>query len=151
MSPVKTHRIHVLGAFAIGIFVALIDFGLDFAFSRLNSGPVTLIAAILNDLIIGAAAGLFGYFWMARQAATNEREIEKHKLVAETLRKERKRIALDLHDTVSQAQGAAILQLECANDSLNEHSLAARTCFSRLETIAHEHDGDAPLLVGFVP
>ncbi len=113
----------VFGAFAIGVFVALVDFVLDVSLVHSTNTPAT---TVLNDLIIGAAAGLFAYFWMARQAAKNARELATQKLMEETVQKERKRIALDLHDTVCQAQAAAIMQLECAGDSLDDRSRVAR-------------------------
>jgi signal transduction histidine kinase len=113
----------VFGAFAIGIFVAMVDFVLDVSLVHSTNTPAT---TVLNDLIIGTAAGLFAYFWMARQAAKNARELATQKLMEKTVHRERKRIAMDLHDTVCQAQAAAIMQLECAGDSLDDHSGIAR-------------------------
>jgi signal transduction histidine kinase len=104
----------ILGPLLVGIFVALANFALDVSFPRSHVVPAT---TVLNDLIIGAAAGLLAYIWLARQTARHLLELSRQKLTQEAIDQERKRIALDLHDTVCQAHAAAIMQLECVQDS----------------------------------
>ena len=112
----------IIGSFILGISVALFNYVLDVSFIRLGVLPTT---TVLNDLIIGAAAALLAYFWMARQAASHALELSAEKLLQEAVHNERKRIALELHDSVCQAHTGAIMHLECADDSLGEN-LAAR-------------------------
>jgi two-component system, NarL family, sensor kinase len=112
----------IVGSFVLGILVALINYGLDVSFIRLGVLPAT---TVLNDLIIGAAAGWLAYFWMARQAAIHAQELSAEKLLQEAVHNERKRIAFELHDTVCQAHTGAVMHLECAGDSLGG-DLAAR-------------------------
>jgi signal transduction histidine kinase len=106
----------------LGVFVAAANFALDRYFAHLGTVPAT---TILNDLIIGAAAALLAYIWVSRQASKHVSELSAQKLTQEAINKERKRMALELHDTVCQAHTGAIMQLECAADSLGEN-LAAR-------------------------
>lgn len=122
----------VIGALALGAFVALVNYVLDISFVRLGIAPAT---TALNDLIIGAAAGSFAYFWMSRQIAKNEETLSSQKLMEETVQSERKRIALELHDTVCQAQAAAIMHLECAGDSLDGNSEAREHVFRALQLV----------------
>ena len=128
MSPDEKLGRRVIGAFLLGAFVALINFALDVSLIRLGITPHTYA---LNNLIIGAAAGLLAYIWMARQNARNELELSTQKLAEEIVQKERKRIALELHDTVCQAQTGAIMHLECAGDSLGESPEARKQFFVR--------------------
>jgi signal transduction histidine kinase len=121
ISPDEQLGRRILGALALGALVALVNFALDISFVRLGVAPAS---TVLNDLIIGAAAGSFAYIWMSRQASKHEVELSAQRLVDETLQQERKRIALELHDTVCQAQTGAVLELECAGDSLAEGSEA---------------------------
>ncbi|HXQ38393.1 MAG TPA: histidine kinase, partial [Anaerolineales bacterium] len=132
MSPDEKLGRRVIGAFLLGAFVALINFALDVSLIRLGITPHTYA---LNNLIIGAAAGLLAYIWMARQNARNELELSTQKLSEEILQKERKRIALELHDTVCQAQTGAIMHLECAGDSLGESPEARKQVFRALHLI----------------
>jgi signal transduction histidine kinase len=105
----------VVGSLALGIAVALVNFALDVRFARLGDAPAT---AILNDLIIGTAAGLFAYLWVSRQASKYARERATEKRMQEAVHQERKRMALELHDTVCQALAAANMHMELAGDSL---------------------------------
>ena len=122
----------VIGALALGAFVALVNNVLDISFAHLGIAPAS---TVLNDLIIGAAAGLFAYFWMSRQIAKNEATLSSQKLMEETVQNERKRIALELHDTVCQAQTGAILHLECAGDSLDDNPEAREHVFRALHLV----------------
>ena len=132
MLPDEKRARRVVGAFVLGVFVALVNFVLDVSIVRLGVVPHT---TVLNDLIIGAAAGFFAYIWMARQTAKTELELSTQKLMEETVQKERKRIALELHDTVCQAQTAAIMHLECAGDSLDENPEAREQVFRALQLV----------------
>lgn len=105
----------VIGSFLLGSLVASINLALDSSIIRWGISPHTYA---LNSLIIGAAAGLFAHIWMARQATRNKLELSRQKLSEEIVQKERKRIALELHDTVCQAQTGAIMHLECVGDCL---------------------------------
>jgi signal transduction histidine kinase len=108
----------IIGSLMFGVFVGLVNFAIDVSFPRFHVVPTT---TILNDLIIGAAAGLLAYVWVSRQTAKHVLEMSREKLTREAIEKERKRMALDLHDTVCQAHTAAIMYLECAQDSLDSN------------------------------
>jgi signal transduction histidine kinase len=111
----------IITAFAVGILVAGVDALIDFSFARLGIATDT---NILNDLLIGAAAAAIAYVWVSRQAAEQARKLSKEKIRQQAIDEERKRIALELHDSVSQDLTGIVLQLECAGDSLNDKSTA---------------------------
>jgi signal transduction histidine kinase len=104
----------VLGSLVLGLVVGLANFALDVSFPQFHKVPPT---TVFNDFVIGAAAGLLAYFWVTRQAARHALELSREKLTQEAIHQERKRMALDLHDTVCQAHTAATMHLERAQDS----------------------------------
>jgi len=132
MSPDEKLGSHILGSFAIGVFVALGNYALDVSFLHLGVTPAT---TVLNDLIIGGAAGILAFFWVSRQDAKNELELTAEKTTQEAVHKERKRMALELHDTVCQAHTAAIMHLECASDSLGEDLVAREHVIRALQLV----------------
>ena len=87
--------------FSWGIFVALINSILDVFFNRLG---IPTASTFLNDLIIGAAAGLLAYIWMSRQNAKNELEFSTRKRLDQAINLDRKLDRLRFRDTVCQAQ-----------------------------------------------
>jgi two-component system, NarL family, sensor kinase len=113
MSPDENFGRRIIGSFVLGVFVAFVNYAVDVSFVRLGVLPAT---TVLNDLIIGAAAGLLAYIWVSRQAARHALELSAEKMKLEAIHEERKRIALELHDTVCQEQTSAIMHLECASD-----------------------------------
>jgi signal transduction histidine kinase len=115
MSPDERFGRRIIGSFVLGVCVAVANFGLDIAFARMGTPGDT---TVLNDLIIGAAAGLLAYIWVSRQDVKHVLEMSREKLMQEAVHGERKRMALELHDTVCQAHTAAIMHLELAGDSL---------------------------------
>jgi signal transduction histidine kinase len=117
MSPEARIERRIIGSFILGAFVALANFTLDIVFARLG----TTATNALNDLIIGAAAGVLAYIWVSREVTKQALEASKEEIVREALQSDRKRIALELHDTVCQAHTSAILHLECAGDSVREN------------------------------
>ena len=117
MSPDEKLGRRVIGAFVFGLVVALFDAILDIVSDRLGSPTAH---TVLNDLIIGATAGIFAYAWMSRETAKIAQELSLQKHLEENAQNERKRIALELHDTVCQTQTGVIMQLECAVDALGE-------------------------------
>lgn len=84
----------VVGSFALGIAVALVNFGLDVRFARLGDAPAT---PILNDLFIGAAAGLLAYFWVSHQVSKYAREVSTEKLMEQAVHQERRRTNCELN------------------------------------------------------
>jgi signal transduction histidine kinase len=118
MTPDERFGRRIVGSFILGILIGLGNFALDRSFARLHTVPAT---TVLNDLIIGAAAAFLGYIWVSRQDTRHALELSKEKLMQGAIQKERKRIALDLHDTVCQGHTGAILQLELAADSLGKN------------------------------
>lgn len=132
MSPDESLGRRILGSFAIGALVSILNFGVDAAFIRLRILPQT---TVLNDLIIGAAAGLLTYVWASRQATKHELELAAEKLTQQVIHEERKRIALELHDTVCQAQTAAIMHLESASDFLAENKEAREDVLRALHLV----------------
>ena len=132
MSPDEKFGRRVIGAFSLGVSVALVNSIIDVFFKRLG---VPTASTFLNDLIIGAAAGLFAYFWMSRQNAKNELEFSTQMRMEEAVHLDRKRIALELHDTVCQAQTGAIMHLECADDSLGANPEAREQVTRALQLV----------------
>jgi signal transduction histidine kinase len=122
MSPDERLGRRIIGCFILGVSVAVANFALDVFFARLRTVPIT---TVFNDLIIGAAAALLAYIWVSRQDTKHELELSREKLTQQAVQEERKRIALELHDTVCQAHTGAILHLELAGDSLGKN-LAAK-------------------------
>ncbi|MGA7921599.1 MAG: sensor histidine kinase [Candidatus Acidiferrales bacterium] len=123
MSPDERFGRRIIGSFVLGVCVALANFVVDLSFTRMGSARDT---NVLNDLIIGAAAALLAYVWVSRQDAKHALELSREKLMQEAIHAERKRIALELHDTVCQAHSGTIMHLELAGDLLGEN-LAAQT------------------------
>ena len=121
MSPDQRLGKRIIGSFILGVFIALANFALDVSFARRGTVPAT---TVLNDLIIGAAAALLAYVWVSRQDTKHAQELSTEKLMQEAVHKERKRMALELHDTVCQAHTGAIMHLELAGDSLGENLAA---------------------------
>jgi signal transduction histidine kinase len=111
----------ILGSLVLGVLVGLANFALDVSFPRFHAVRAT---TVLNDLIIGAAAGLLTYIWVTRQTVRHALELSRERLTHEAIHNERKRMALDLHDTVCQAHAAAIMHLECTQDSPGMNSEA---------------------------
>ncbi|MGB9066932.1 MAG: sensor histidine kinase [Candidatus Acidiferrales bacterium] len=118
MSPDERLGRRIIGSFLLGVFIALANFALDIFFARIGTARD---ATVLNDLIIGAAAATFVYIWVSRQDIKHVLELSREKLMQEAVHRERKRMALELHDTVCQAHTAAIMHLEMAGDSLGEN------------------------------
>jgi signal transduction histidine kinase len=123
MTPDERLGRRVIGSFVFGLCVALANRALDLGFARMGARRDT---NVLNDLIIGAAAGVLAYIWVSRQDIKHALELSQEKLMQEAIQAERKRMALELHDTVCQAHAGAILHLELAADSLGEN-LAAQS------------------------
>jgi signal transduction histidine kinase len=107
-------RKRALGSLLFGALIGAANFAFDVSFPR--SHPVSA-TTILNELIIGAAAAVLAYIWVSRQAAKQALELATEKLTQDAIERERKRIALDLHDSVCQEHTGAIMHLECALDS----------------------------------
>ncbi len=115
MSPNEKPGRRIGGSLAIGVFVALASFALDVFFDRRDG---TLATNALNDLTIGVAAALLAHFWVSRRDAKHQQIRSAERLMQDAIHKERKRIALEIHDTVGQAHAAAMMHLELASDSL---------------------------------
>src|SRR5271170_4148192 len=122
----------LIGSFVLGVIVAAANFALDIAFARMGAARDT---TVLNDLIIGAAAGLLAYIWVSRQDAKHALELSKEKLMRGAVEGERKRMALELHDTVCQANTGAIMHLELAGDSLGRNQAAQEHVHRALQLV----------------
>lgn len=123
MSPDERLGRRIIGSFVLGLGVAMANFALDRLFARMGAARDT---NVLNDLIIGAAAAVLAYVWVSRQDVKHALELSREKLMQEAIHSERKRIALELHDTVCQAHTGSIMHLELAGDFLGDNP-AART------------------------
>jgi signal transduction histidine kinase len=119
MSPEEQVARRITSASVIGGLAALANFALDFSLDRLG---IVLATNALNDLLIGIATGTMAYIWISRQAAAHARELSSEKIKQRAVDEERKRIALELHDTVSQDLTSIVLQLESAGQNVNQHS-----------------------------
>jgi signal transduction histidine kinase len=104
----------IVASLVLGVFIGVANFTFDVSFPRFHTVSAT---TVLNDIVIGAAAGLLAYIWVTRQTTRHALELTREKLTQEVIHRERKRVALDLHDTVCQAHTAAMMHLECAQDS----------------------------------
>ena len=111
----------ILGSVGLGALVALANFAMDRALDRMGIERAT---TVLNDVAIGAAAAVLAYIWVSRQAARHAVALAEEGRLQAALNAERKRIALDLHDTVGQAHASAVLHLGCALDALDESAPA---------------------------
>jgi signal transduction histidine kinase len=111
----------IAGSAGLGLLVGLANFALDRTLDRLGVAPAT---TVLNDLAIGAAAALLAYLWVSRQAARHAVALAEEGRLQAALHAERKRLALELHDTVGQAHAGAVLHLECARAALGEGAAA---------------------------
>jgi signal transduction histidine kinase len=123
MSPDERLGRRIIGSVVLGLGVAMANFALDRLFARMGAARDT---NVLNDLIIGAAAAVLAYVWVSRQEAKHALELSREKLMQEAIHAERKRMALELHDTVCQAHTGSIMHLELAGDFLGDNP-AART------------------------
>jgi signal transduction histidine kinase len=123
MSPDERLGRRIIGSFVLGLGVAVANFALDRVFARMGAARDT---NVLNDLIIGAAAAVLAYAWVSRQDVKHALELSREKLMQEAIHAERKRMALELHDTVCQAHAGSIMHLELADDFLGDNP-AART------------------------
>jgi signal transduction histidine kinase len=115
MSPGEKLGRRIIGSLVFGVFVALANVFLDVFVSRRDGAHAT---NTLNDLLIGIVVSLLGYAWVSRWDSKHALEISTERLMREAIEDERKRIALELHDSVGQALTGAILHLELASDSL---------------------------------
>jgi signal transduction histidine kinase len=114
--PAKdTFARRILGSVALGLLVALANFALDRALDRMGIERAT---TVVNDIAIGAAAAMLAFIFVSRQAARAAAALAEEARLQAALADERKRIALELHDSVGQAHAAAVLHLECARDVL---------------------------------
>lgn len=118
MSPDERLGRRIIGSFVLGLGIAMANFTLDRLFARMGAARDT---NVLNDLIIGAAAAVLAYVWVSRQDAKHALELSREKLMQEAIHEERKRMALELHDTVCQAHTGAIMHLELAGDFLGDN------------------------------
>ena len=125
------HRI--TGSIALGVFVTLASFAIDCFFDRRDG---TLATNALNDLIIGAGAAVLAHIWVSRRDVKHESNMATQKLMQEAIDKERKRIALEIHDTVGQAHAGAIMHLELAGDSLAANDSAREHVRRALQLIS---------------
>jgi signal transduction histidine kinase len=132
MSPDERLGRRIIGSFLLGVFIALANFVLDIFFARMGTARD---ATVLNDLIIGAAAATFAYIWVSRQDVKHVLELSKEKLMQEAVQRERKRMALELHDTVCQAHTATIMHLELADDSMGENLTAGEHLHRALKLV----------------
>jgi len=121
MSPDEKPGRRIIGTLAIGVFVALASFALDLFFDRRDG---TLATNALNDLMIGGAAALLAHIWVSRRDAKFVQNLAAQRLMNEAIDKERKRMALEIHDTVGQAHAGATMHLELAIDSLASNERA---------------------------
>lgn len=119
MSPDEQFARRIISAFVIGVLVAITNFVLDISLDHFG---IVLATNALNDLLIGLAAATMAYVWVSRQASVHARELSSEKIKQRAVDEERKRIALELHDTVSQDLTSIVIQLENAAACLNGQS-----------------------------
>ncbi len=122
----------ILGTVVFGALVGLANFALDRALDRMGVERAT---TVLNDVAIGLAAALLAYIWVSRQAARHAVALAEEGRLQAALDAERKRIALELHDTVGQAHAGAVLHLECARDELAGASPAREHMHKALQLV----------------
>jgi signal transduction histidine kinase len=105
----------IIGSLALGAFAALANIALDISVSRRDGVHAT---NTLNEFLIGVGVALLGYAWVSRRDSKHALELSTVRVMREAIDKERKRIALEIHDSVGQALTGAILHLELASDFL---------------------------------
>jgi signal transduction histidine kinase len=132
MSPDERLGRYIVGCFLFGAIVAAANFAVDLFFAHLQ---IVTATTVLNDLIIGTAAAVLAFFWISRQAREHLREMFTGRLMEEAIHNERKRMALELHDTACQASTGAVLHLECARASLGGNPAAQEHVYRALELV----------------
>lgn len=115
MSPGERLGRRIFGSLALGAFAAAANIALDIFVSRRDGVHAT---NTVNDFLIGAVVGLLGYAWVSRRESKQALELSTERLTREAIDNERKRIALEIHDSVGQALAGAIMHLELASDFL---------------------------------
>lgn len=132
MSPNEKLARRIIGSLALGVLVALANLALDVLFSRRDGAHATIA---LNDMIIGAAAALLGYIWVSRRDAKHAQELLTERRMEEAIHEERKRIALEIHDTVGQAHAGAIMHMELAGSFLGANAAASEHVHRALQLV----------------
>ncbi len=115
----------ILIAASIAAFIAILNYRLDVEFARHGYRPES---TILNDLIIGFVCGLCAYAWASLNADRQLRRSVAEKLRQEGALLERSRIAREIHDTLAQGFAAMVINIEAADEILNENSEAQKLC-----------------------
>ena len=132
MSPNEKLARRIIGSLSLGVLVAIANFALDFSFIRRDGTHATMA---LNDTIIGAAAALLGYVWVSRRDAKHAQELSTERRMADAIHEERKRIALEIHDTVGQAHAGAIMHMELAGSYLEANAAASEHVHRALQLV----------------
>lgn len=106
-----------LTASALGLLVAVVCTVQQAAFVRLGIPPNSIV---LDDLVVGLVAGLCAYFWAWSWAQRNSHRKLDEELKRQEAVRERTRIAYEIHDTVAQCFAGMIVNLEAADEFLNQ-------------------------------
>jgi len=115
----------ILIGVAIALMIAAVNDRLDAEFTRLGI-PVT--STFLNDLIVGAVAGVCAYAWASILAERGARRAWAEQHREEGVLRERARLAHEIHDTLAQGFAAIIVNLEAAGPSLGKSPEARALC-----------------------
>ena len=115
----------VLIAVALAFIVAAVNDRLDNEFTRLG---VPLASTFLNDLIVGAVAGVCAYAWASIMAERSARRAWAEQHREEGVLRERARLAHEIHDTLAQGFAAIIVNLEAAGQLLGKSPEARSLC-----------------------
>lgn len=128
-------------AIAIGLTLGVITNFVELVLGQHGLGPSD---TILDDVLIGLAAALCAYAWVALLA---ERESRAHaKAKQEATIRERTRIACEIHDVLAQSFAGMILNIEAAHDFMDDSSEGQKFC-GRALRIAREGLAESRRLV----
>ena len=115
----------ILIAVALALIVAAVNDRLDNEFTRLG---IPLASTFLNDLIVGAVAGVCAYAWASILAERSVRQAWADRHREEGVLRERTRLAHEIHDTLAQGFAAIIVNLEEAGAYLAKSPEARSLC-----------------------
>lgn len=137
----------LLIAVAIAAIVALVSDRVNAEFSILRA---SVASTVFYDLIIGPVAGLCAFAWASFLTNRHARQSSIEATREEGARRERARLAREIHDTFAQGFAGIVLSLEAAEDLLERSPEAKKLC-DRALWIARESLSEARSLLRATP
>jgi signal transduction histidine kinase len=141
--PMRTRANRIFIAAAIALFIAVLNNQLDAEFARLH---VSTESTVLNDLIVGFAAGLCVLAWAELSAERGSSRLSAEKARQDAILRERTRMACEIHDVIAQCFVAVILNVQSIED-FSDDPAQARMFSERALRVAREGLAESRSLV----